>query len=97
MSKFDTRTMYNFEKYIQLQKSGEVNMVSPEVRNRLDITKDEHLFILNNYDALLKEFNELKVVDKVLEDARQRVNGDKEQERDMGFSREVQDIEINNE
>ena len=87
MSKFDTKVMYNFEKYYDLQKSGEINMVSSEVQKKLGISQEEHRFIMNNYDDLLKEFENLKVVDELLEDAKKRVNGDYEPEKDKGFNK----------
>ena len=71
----DTKTMLNFEKYVKLQRSGEINMVSSEVQNRLGISKEEHQFIIENYSALLAEFEELKVVDEIIKDAKERVGG----------------------
>ena len=78
MAKFDTKTMYDFEKYLELQRSGELNMVSPEVREKLGITKDEHHYILEHYSELLDEYEEFKKVDELIEDAVARSEGDKE-------------------
>ena len=75
MANFDTKTMFAFEKYLELQKSGEVNMASSEVRERLGISKDDHLFLVENYSALMAEYKELKVVNEVIADAKARVEG----------------------
>lgn len=86
MAKFDDKTMRDFEKYLELQKSGEMNMISPQVQNRLGISKEEHMFIIKNYDDILEEYNKLNVVDEVLEDAKARANGEKSHEKTMGFN-----------
>ena len=88
MAKYDTKTMYNFEKYLALQKSGELNMVSPEVQSRLGITKEEHLFILEHYSELLNEYEELKVVDELIDEAKARVEGEPEKERSKDFNKD---------
>ena len=75
MAQFDDKVMRNFELYLNLQKSGEINMVSSRVQDMLGISKDEHLFIMNNYSELLNAYNELKVVDEVISDAKERVAG----------------------
>lgn len=85
MSSFDTKTLYNFEKYLMLQKSGEVNMVSSEVQARLGISKEEHRYIIDNYSALLDEYNKLKVVDELIDDAKMRVGDNTKGEKEMGF------------
>lgn len=96
MAKFDDKTMYNFERYLNLQKSGELNMVSSEVRMKLGISEEEHHFILNNYTDLKKEFDDLKVVDEVLADAKQRANGDYEPDKTMGFNKTEPEADIEN-
>lgn len=87
MAKFDVKTMYNFENYLRLQHSGEVNMVSSAARDKLGISKEEHRFILDNYNDLLQEYNELKVVDEIIDDAKQRVHDGGKGEKEMGFKR----------
>ncbi len=91
MSKFDDKTIRDFEKYLKLQKSGEINMVSSQVRDKLGISKEEHEFIMKNYSAILEEYNDLKVVDEIIKDAKARVDGEVPQEKTMGFN----DIEHN--
>ena len=88
MAKYDTKTMYNFEKYLALQKSGELNMVSPEVQSRLGISRDEHHYILKHYSELLEEYEELKVVDKLIDEAKARAEGEPEKERSKDFNRD---------
>lgn len=91
MSSFDTKTMYAFEKYLELQKSGEINMVSSEVQTRLGISKEEHRFIMENYSALLEEFSNLKVVNELIADAKARVEGKGKEEKSLGFKKETPD------
>lgn len=86
MSNFDTKTMYNFEKYLELQKSGEMNMASPDVRTRLGISKEEHQFLMKNYSSLLQEFNNLKVVNEIIADAKARAEGKSRDDKTMTFS-----------
>ena len=73
MAKFEDGLMRVFERYLEIQKSGEINMVSSRVRDVLGISKEEHQFIMTHYAELLEEFNELKVVDEVIADAKERV------------------------
>lgn len=78
MANYDSKTMYNFEKYLELQKSAELNMVSPEVQTRLGITRDEHHYILEHYSELLEEYEENKNLDKDIEDAISRAEGEQD-------------------
>lgn len=87
MANFEVATMTAFEKYLELQRSGEVNMVSSEVQVRLGISKEEHRYIMENYKALLEEFNSLKVVNEVIADAKARVGGKGKDEMGLGFNR----------
>ena len=83
MAKYDDRTLRNFENYLELQKSGEMNMVSSAVRERLGISKEEHLYILENYSDIKEEYESLKVVDEVLKDAKERVYGGESMSKDF--------------
>ncbi len=87
MANFDTKTLYNFEKYLELQRSGKYNMVSPEAREALGLSKEEHQYIIKNYSEILKEYESLKVVDEIIADAKSRVNGDVGQDKTMGFNK----------
>ena len=91
MSKFDDKMMRQFEQYLKLQKSGEINMVSAQVRERLGITKEEHVYIMEHYSELLKEYNDLKVVDEVIADAKNRAEGND------GKGKGLDDKEVRNE
>ena len=86
MSKFDTKTMYSFEKYLALQKSGEVNMASSEVQTRLGISKEEHYYIMENYNDLLEEYKSLKVVNEIIADAKARVEGKGKEDKGRNFT-----------
>lgn len=92
MSDFDTKTMYTFEKYLELQRSGELNMVSSEVQVRLGISEEEHRFIMNNYSALLEEYNGLKVVNEIIADAKARAEGNNKDEKSLGFNMDNPDM-----
>lgn len=85
MAKFDTKMMYAFEKYLELQRSGEMNMVSKEIQGKLGISKEEHHFIMENYGDLLEEYTNLKVVNEVLADAKERAEGRGKDEPSLGF------------
>ena len=50
-------TKYKFIKYVRVQASGVCNMWSPEVEYLANITKEEHLDIIKNYDSYVKEFD----------------------------------------
>ena len=89
MAKYDAKTMYDFEKYLEFQKSGELNMVSPEVQDRLGITKDEHLYILQHYSELLEEYEEFKKLDEVIDDAVARVEGEQEKDDSKAFETDL--------
>ena len=93
MTVFEDKTMYAFEKYLELQRSGELNMVSSEVQARLGISKEEHHFILENYNALLEEYNRLKVVDEVIADAKARSEGKGKDEKSLGFNKNAPEPE----
>lgn len=45
-----------FERFVKLQYSGVVNMVSKNVQDVLGITPEEHRYILNNYESLKKKY-----------------------------------------
>ena len=45
-----------FKRYVLVQKSGEFNMLDPNVQGAAKITKDEHLYIIKHYSALAKEY-----------------------------------------
>lgn len=89
MEKYDGKVMRDFEKYLELQKSGEINMVSSAVQKRLGITKEEHQFIMKNYNDIKKEYDKLFIVDEIIADAKKRVDGEVEPEKTMGFNKEA--------
>ena len=45
-----------FKNYLNLQKSGVVNMVSREVTSLIPITREEQLFIIKNYEELYDRY-----------------------------------------
>lgn len=50
-----TVTKEQFHDFQRLQKSGLYNMLDPEVRNVLEISKEQHHYIVNHYAELKKE------------------------------------------
>lgn len=50
-------TKEKFERFIKLQAKGRVNMLTKEVREITGLTFDEHVYIVNNYLDLCREYN----------------------------------------
>ena len=50
-------TKRKFINYVKVQASGVCNMWSPEVERLANLTKEEHLDIIKNYDSYVKEFD----------------------------------------
>ncbi len=47
-----------FKRYLEIQKSGVTNMFDSRIVCELaNITKDEHIYIIKNYSALVNEYN----------------------------------------
>ena len=42
--------------FLQLRDSGKCNMLSAQVRDRLMISKDEHMYILGNLEPLCEQY-----------------------------------------
>lgn len=53
-----TVTKGQFESFKNLQKQGVCNMVSPEVRTLVGLTKEQHYYILNNYSELEEKYKD---------------------------------------
>jgi len=45
-----------FDRYVRVQESGMVNMISPDVQDLADISKDVHMAILKNYVELRDKY-----------------------------------------
>ena len=41
-----------FARYVKVQRSGRFNMLDPRARQAASLTEEEHVFILDNYEAL---------------------------------------------
>ncbi len=54
----DQITAKMFNEFLILQQSGVYNMVSPEVREHLDISKQQHHYMLKNFDDLMLYFRQ---------------------------------------
>ena len=53
-------SMEAFARYLNCQYSGATNMYSPNVQDLADLSRDEHLTILDQYDALKTKFHLIK-------------------------------------
>ena len=42
-----------FHDFQRLQEDGSYNMIDPAIRDVLDLSKEEHYYILSNYEKLL--------------------------------------------
>ena len=51
-----TITEEQFNDYYELQQSGACNMLDPMVRSVCDLTRDEHIELMSNYDELRKKY-----------------------------------------
>ena len=49
-------TKEQFESYVSLQENGTYNMLDPMVREICDLTREEHMAIVTNYDKLKKKY-----------------------------------------
>ena len=49
-------TKEQFHDFQRLQKGGLYNMVHPDVRDILCISKEQHYYMMEHYDELEKEF-----------------------------------------
>ena len=45
-----------FDRYVRVQESGVTNMISPDVQDLADISKDVHMAILKNYSELSDKY-----------------------------------------
>ena len=49
-------TKDEFERFVRVQRSGVVNMVSSQVQDLANISKDTHMLILKHYSELEAQF-----------------------------------------
>ena len=54
----DSITSKMFNEFLILQQSGVYNMISPEVREHLDISKQQHHYMLKHFDDLMIFFRQ---------------------------------------
>lgn len=50
-------TRNKFIRYVKVQASGICNMWSSEVQHLANISREEHMDIIKNYDVYVKEFD----------------------------------------
>ena len=53
-----TVTKEQFNSFKDIQEQGVCNMLSPEVRTLVGITKEQHYYILNNYSELEEKYKD---------------------------------------
>lgn len=46
-----------FRKYLKLQEKGDYNMMSPQVRIKLGLTREEHQYLMFNYEKIAKQYD----------------------------------------
>lgn len=49
-------TKAEFERYKEVQKSGVVNMLSSQVQDLANISRDTHMEIIQTYDKLAEQY-----------------------------------------
>lgn len=54
--KFTPKQLLQFEAYEQVRESGEYNMFDYRAQLAAGLTKDQHLFVMTNYDSLKLAF-----------------------------------------
>lgn len=47
-----------FKAFLELRKIGVCNMLDPYVREFCNIDKEQHIYIVKNFEKLLKKFEE---------------------------------------
>ena len=50
-------TKDEFERFVEVQESGAVNMVSSQVQDLANISKDTHMLILKHYSELAAQYS----------------------------------------
>ena len=50
-------TKEEFDRFVRVQESGMVNMMSPDVQDLADISKEVHMAIMGNYEELAEEYS----------------------------------------
>lgn len=45
-----------FMRYVKCQKSGKYNMLDSRVQIECNLTKEEHMYIIKNYNELYKKY-----------------------------------------
>jgi hypothetical protein len=60
MSKFTKQQMQQFDEFVRVQKSGRFNMMTPQAGAAAGLSKEDHLFILRNYDAMDRQKEGIK-------------------------------------
>ena len=54
--KFTTEQLLHFEAYEQVRESGKYNMFDPRAKQAAGLTRDQHIFVMENYNALKLAF-----------------------------------------
>lgn len=50
-------TREDFKRFVEVQKSGVCNMLSSRVEKLAGLTQEQHLYIIQHYEELEKEFD----------------------------------------
>jgi len=54
MSNYTQQQINNFRAYEHVRSSGHYNMFSPQARSSSGLTKEEYIFVMENYSELLE-------------------------------------------
>jgi len=57
MSKINKVSSDKFWRFIEIRDTGDYNVFDPSFRDAADLTKDETIFIIRNFEKLDKEYN----------------------------------------
>jgi hypothetical protein len=55
MTIYTDQQIQNWKRFEKVRQSGKFNMFSSDARAKAELFKDDHLFIIKNYDGLKKQ------------------------------------------
>lgn len=53
---FTSKQLQQYKRFEKVRQSNRFNMFTPEARQAALLTRDEHVFILENFEALEKQY-----------------------------------------
>ena len=52
---FTLEQLEHFKRYVNVQEKGKWNMLDPRAQRATGLTREQYLFVIENYDALSKQ------------------------------------------